>query len=355
MATVRVTQAPVSEVAVGGKSVVVSYNNTMGGYIYNPSNAQEQGIPSAESLFISLNGAALTFAGLETFEIYPGSGYYIPLNLGSDIWVNAVTSAHKFSAYLIFSAVAPVFTSIATTFPPAALTTQTLIRGSYLYQEYSDDNDLQNFVNSYNTIAQNYLDTVNGLNLPIYTADNISGPLLDWVAQGIYGIARPVLASGRNTYLGDMNTYDLNTVGMNDLVTVGPVSITATSDDAFKRILTWALYRGDGRQFGIRWLKRRIMRFLLGTNGIDPGINETNQISVTFGTNYEVAIRFVDYEATLLNSALFNTFEMNTTMPNEINTDVIPLIPLPNRQLFYLAVLNNAIELPFQFTWTVII
>ena len=43
----------------------------------------------------------------------------------------------------------------------------------------------------------------------------------------------------------------------------------AVTDDVFKRILTWHFYKGDGKNFSVRWLKRRIWRFLQGANGTD--------------------------------------------------------------------------------------
>ena len=58
------------------------------------------------------------------------------------------------------------------TFPPSGPTTQTQLLPSYIYQEYSDDDDLQAFAASYNSLAQQYINTLNSLNLPIYTSDN---------------------------------------------------------------------------------------------------------------------------------------------------------------------------------------
>src|ERR1700739_1536949 len=93
-------------------------------------------------------------------------------------------------------------TPFATTFPPTQPTSMTAIIPSYLYEEYNDDSDLQAFVSSYNTLAQTFLNTLVELNLPIYTSDVISGPLLDWVAEGLYGISRPSLFSGQSITVG---------------------------------------------------------------------------------------------------------------------------------------------------------
>jgi len=351
----RLYPSAIDSILKGGTSNVISYANNYGGLVYNPISYQEQGILHAESLFVSYLGAASLGASSTTFEIFPGYFHKIPAGSGANVWINGATTGHKFSAYFLAPSIPFNPTPIPATFPPQGLTTQTEIIGSYLYQEYSDDDDLQNFVNAYNIIAQNYLDTVNGLNLPIYTAGNITGPLLDWVAQGIYGMKRPVLASGVGAILGPLGTYEFGTLELGADKVLGPTNITATTDDQFKRILTWALYRGDGRIFNVRWLKRRIMRFLLGANGSSPNIDETYQVSVTFGPNYTAAIRFIDYETEVTGGATFGAFELGTTEFGVINTEVIQLTPLPNRQLFYEAVLNSAIELPFQFAWTVVI
>jgi hypothetical protein len=56
---------------------------------------------------------------------------------------------------------------------------------SYLYAQYSDDENLQAFVDAYNSLSQGYLDWFNSRPLGLYTSPNIAGPLLDWVGQGV--------------------------------------------------------------------------------------------------------------------------------------------------------------------------
>ena len=245
------------------------------------------------------------------------------------------------------------FTPSISPFPPAQPTSMTTIIPSYLYEEYSDDSDLQAFVSSYNQLAQTFLNTVANLNLPIYTADAISGPLLDWVAQGLYGISRPSLFTGESTIVGELNTYEMNVQKLDWSEIVGPTNVTATSDDTFKRIITWAFYKGDGKTFNVQWLKRRIMRFLIGEDGTAPPIDQTDQISVTFGANNSGDIRFIDQITKIISGAIFNNFEMNTQMINGLNLMITPLTPLPYRLLFQEAVETGALELPFQIVWTV--
>jgi len=152
------------------------------------------------------------------------------------------------------------------TFPPAGPTTLVAALPSYIYQKFADDDDLQAFATAFNGMANVYAAWFAG---PPALADyrGQAGPLLDWVAAGIYGFIRPTLSSGRFRSVGPYNTAAYNTLPYNALRQLGPKNVTVTSDDIFKRIITWNFYKGDGNRFNVRWLKRRIMRFLLGVNG----------------------------------------------------------------------------------------
>lgn len=101
------------------------------------------------------------------------------------------------------------------------------------------------------------MDWLNQVNLPIYTGPLIIGYFLDWVSRGLYGYERP----------------------------------SGMPDDILKRALTWHLYKGDDKYFDVRWLKRRVMRFLDGINGTDQGTSTTYNVSVTFGTGYTALIQ----------------------------------------------------------------
>lgn len=158
---------------------------------------------------------------------------------------------------------------------------ETKIIPSYLYVEYQGDADLQAFVDSYNNIAQQYLDWFNTINLPIYT--NLSGLMLDWIGAGLYGFPRPTIGtpSGAIYNIGIYNTVTYDT---------GSVGSIIVSDDVYKRILTWKLNREDGQYMNIDWIKRRCKRFLLGTNGTSPAINNTYEISVMILSNNTIEI-----------------------------------------------------------------
>ena len=208
-------------------------------------------------------------------------------------------------------------------------------------------------MSAYNTIAQQYVDTFNQINLPIYTGPLIVGTLLDWVAAGLYGFARPSLSSGLNRNLGPFNTWALNTLPFNAYKIVGPSNVTVTTDDIFKRIITWNFYKGDGKVFNIRWLKRRIMRFLYGTNGSAPNIDQTYQVSVTFGVANQINIQLISGVRRVTGGAIFDRFALNSMPFNAVKSAFTPLTPLPNAAVFKEAMDSGALQLPFQYEYIV--
>ena len=226
---------------------------------------------------------------------------------------------------------------------------------AYLYLQYSDDSDLQAFIAAFNSQSQSYLDWFNSINLPIYTGDPISGTLLDWVAQGLYGLIRPVLPSGINQSTGTYNTYAYNTQTYNTYDLIGPSTYYATNDDVFKRVITWCFYKGDGFQFNIRWLKRRIERFLNGVNGTAPNIDETYQISVSFGVGNIVSIRISDGVSVETGGAIYNDYAFNTLAYNSITATFMPLTPLALAPILQAAIDAGVLPLPFQYTYVVTI
>jgi hypothetical protein len=206
----------------------------------------------------------------------------------------------------------------------ASLTALGSIIPAYVYQQYADDDNIRAFFTAYNTLAQAYLDWFNGINLPIYTG--LSGALLDWVAQGLYGMPRPVLALVQNGALvGPFNTYQLNQIPIDGLSSGITSTVFPVTDDIFKRILTWAFYKGDGFTFSVPWLKRRVARFLAGVNGTDYD-GSAAQISIAYPGNGVVNIT--------------------------ISTGVIQLTAAA---IFQAAVLSGVLVLPFQYTFNVLI
>lgn len=174
---------------------------------------------------------------------------------------------------------------------PNSTTNVTGVLPSYLYFQYQNDPDLPALIDAYNELAQEYVDWFNNINLPIYTG--LSGSLLDWVGQGVYGIQRPAFATesvdgviGQLAGVKNHGTSPLPEPNIALAISSTQVFKTVTSydtpDDIYKRVLTWWFYKGDGYDFSIQWLKRRIYRFLFGAEGKDASAPFTPDISVTF-------------------------------------------------------------------------
>lgn len=234
------------------------------------------------------------------------------------------------------------------------VTLQKVIK-SYLYVQYADDENLQAFVTVFNELAQNYVDTLNGLNLPIYTTDPVKGDLLDWVAEGLWNIVRPVLPTVGSPAVGAFDTYGFNELTINGGIPAGSTGdIFYTTDDVFRRVLTWTLFRGDGRVFNVRWIKRRIMRFLFGENGINFNVDQTYRISVTMAANHEVTIGIINNYRTVTNSAGFNEGGLNTIDLDGMDSTNIVLAPIPEVSILQLCFSAGVLETPFQFTFTVV-
>ena len=237
--------------------------------------------------------------------------------------------------------------------PPATISSLQSVIPSYAYQQYNDDSDVMAFIASFNSLAQKYVNSFNQLNLPIYTQNQISGALLDWVANGLYGIYRASLPSGMNASVGAINTFALNSIPVNKYKPAAIQNYYVTTDDIFKRIITWHFFKGDGKVFNIRWLKRRIVRFLNGVSGQDCDTSNTDNVSVTFGVNGQVNIGLVRTVATLgvgaiLNSAKLNSFALNKSKQSISSTAQNPIAPI-----FKSAVDAGVLELPFQFNYVV--
>jgi len=494
-----------------------------GGVVINPLSAIDQGAiaPTPQVLYINLVSAPLGNLSIPgTIELQPGQWFLIPPK--SNVWVASAYARHKFTAFFSTSYKVPPAIPVpgdpasdvpsvvaepgTQPYPPGHVTGLVDVIPSYLYQQYTDDDDLQGFVEAQNQMQQNYVDTFNGLNLPIYTNYPVSGKLLDWVARGVYGISRPTLGSGRMGLMGPLNTYGCNwlvpmwdfpqltfnqgnwSVAANDpdispnvidpfdgfywnaitanptvpetapaslpgiggkLITqgdkilwddrqkiyvqtvnaaveanfgynmiglYGPMNVYLTSDDLYRRIITWHFFKQDGNYCSVEYIKRRIWRFLYGTDGkhwdfVDPTIGaphpadtwpgsladpddafiaDTRQISITFGVHRNAHIRFVMGKRTVTGGGIINWVGCNGIEPAfgifipgpppapfgawDIGTDTTPMPtgivppggiyindlettyerydPLPYMHEFKQALDLGVIELPYQFNWT---
>jgi hypothetical protein len=367
MSSWRLIAGLASVVQNGGQAAFVSNADIAyaGGLIANPLSAVDQGIGVAEPIFVSLIGAPGLQATVGVTQVAPGQTFVVPP--GSNSWVNAATGGHAFTA--VFRTVATTWpaTPVPGAFPPAGPTGLLDVIYAYLYQQYSDDDDLQAFIGALNAMQQDYVDTFNGLNLPIYTSPLIAGPLADWVMRGVYGYARPTTYAQRSLIIGPMNSWMPNQfLAINERYAQLPTDFVVADDDFYKRSLTWHYQKGDGKYFNVRWLKRRIMRFMVGANGSSPHIDQTNRISVSFGPNFEATIRLINYNRTVKGGAIPNRFGPNGTRAppahatgieplNSIFSVLVSFTPLPNQDQLRQAIATGVLELPFQFRFVVIV
>lgn len=346
-------KAAADRVSAAGVPVRAIFGGVAGGLVQNPIAPEDQGLDAVEVLYVDLTGPATAYETATTTPLQPGQWFVVPPGQSGHVWVNAASAGHRFSAYVAQPPTPYPPTPTPGAFPPAGPTTVQATIPSYLYVQYRDDEDLQAFVDAFNALAQQYLDWLNQVPLPIYTDAQIAGALLDWVAAGLYGLVRPALSSGQNRDVGPLDTWAFNTIALNARRVVGPQDVVATTDDVFKRIITWNFWKGDGRKPGVRWLKRRIMRFLVGAGGLAPNVDQTYQISVTFGVGNQVNIRLLAFTRRLVGGAVPNWFAFNTQPFNGAQTVGEALAPIPNAATLAEAILSGAVQLPFQYEYTV--
>ena len=197
---------------------------------------------------------------------------------------------------------------------------------SYLFGQYADDDDLQAFKDAYNGLTQGFIDALVGLNLPVYTG--LTGGLLDWVGTGLYNIPRPYVPLPNQQVVGTFDTYALDTLEFAAQRVVGTVQFLLLDDDYYKRVLTWHKYLGDGRQFCVPWLKRRISRFLWGLNGADiTGPSDPAVSIVTSGGTFTITL-----------SPLADTAYAATIFQAVVNAGVLEL---PFQYTYSVQVMNN--------------
>lgn len=243
----------------------------------------------------------------------------------------------------------------STPFPPVLPPTLKTTIPSYLYEQYNDDDNLQAFVDAYNALAQEYVDWFNQIGLPVYTGPLIVGTLLDWIAAGLYGIERPVLVNAPIITKGPYNTFAYNTLPYNTQKRIFPTAVFETSDDTFKRVITWDFFKGDGTVFNIRWLKRRVMRFLFGPSGVNYNVDQTYRVSIGFGPGDQVNIRIVSGTVVITSGSIYNRVAHNRGAYNKLSGNYTPFPVIPEAIILQYAIESGVIDLPFQFTWVVTI
>lgn len=217
---------------------------------------------------------------------------------------------------------------------------------SYLYTQYNDDDDLQAFVSAYNAMAQEIYSWMINANLPIFVGGYNVGDQLRWIARGIYGVKPPVLVSGKQTTYGPFNTVMFNQLPFNGRKVVNQSEQVIVSDDLFKRIMTWNFYKGDGYYFTIPWLKRRIIRFLTGIDGVDVVNDQRWSVSVLFSGS-GASISIIKGYRRLTNSSLYNSFGFNTRVFNQKVSGVIKSTEYEYAELFKQAFDSGLLHMPF--------
>lgn len=217
---------------------------------------------------------------------------------------------------------------------------------SYLYTQYNDDDDIQAFVSAYNSMAQEVYTWMISANLPIFVGGYNAGDQLKWIARGIYGVKPPVLISGKSQTLGAYNSFVYNQLSFNGYKVVNQSEQVVVSDDLFKRIMTWNFYKGDGYYFTIPWLKRRIMRFLTGVDGVDIVNDQHWSISVLF-SDAGASVSIIKGFRKLTNSGLYNTSQLNTRAFNQNTSVLIKSNEYEYAALFKQAFDSGLLHMPF--------
>ncbi len=217
---------------------------------------------------------------------------------------------------------------------------------SYLYTQYNDDDDIRAFVSAYNALAQDVYTWMLSANLPIFVGGYNAGDQLKWIAEGIYGVKHPILVSSKQTTYGPYNSITFNQLPFNGRKRVVSSDQVVVSDDLFKRIMTWNFYKGDGYHFSIPWLKRRVMRFLTGVDGVDVVNDQRWSISVLFSSG-GASITITKGYRRLTDSSLFNTFAYNTRALNQKTSTLIESDNYQYASLFKQAFDSGLLHMPF--------
>jgi hypothetical protein len=84
--------------ATPGTAVIAIAINQGGGYISNPTTPADQGLATAESLYVNPVGNAVNAAGGTTTELRPGQTYFIIPYSVTPVTVTAKTANHNFTA-----------------------------------------------------------------------------------------------------------------------------------------------------------------------------------------------------------------------------------------------------------------
>lgn len=207
---------------------------------------------------------------------------------------------------------------------------------AYLYTQYNDDKNLQALIDAYNHEAQNFYAWLRDSRLPIFQGGYNSGEQLKWIVKGIYGEDVPILKATKRAGKGPYNTVEYNILPLDAYRQLYNNDVIVVSDDLFKRVLMWNFYKGDGKQFSVSWLKRRVMRFLNGIDGAD----------IPNDQHWPISVKFVDDVINIVIDTTGEGFSSATTMKNS-SFDYAPL--------FKGAMEGGILNMPYYYTISVTI
>ena len=132
-------------------------NRVVGGVIINPLSATDQGLSSAEPLFVDFTGPSYSYETGTTSVLQPGNSVQIPANPVNGAWVTSASDNHKFTCIVYVS------------LPSVQLSTDVYQKGSFHYASTSqqledatvDANDViftsLNEIQQFNIIGPNNL------------------------------------------------------------------------------------------------------------------------------------------------------------------------------------------------------
>ncbi|MBL0907798.1 hypothetical protein G5645_07290 [Pectobacterium carotovorum] len=217
---------------------------------------------------------------------------------------------------------------------------------SYPYTQYNDDENITAFFSAYNEMATEIYEWMKESSLPVFVGGYNAGDQLKWIARGIYGVKPPILISGKQQIYGPFNALSFNQLPFNGREVVNKSDQVVASDDLFKRIMTWNFYKGDGFEFTIPWLKRRIMRFIVGADGVDVVNDQHWSISVLFSGG-GASISIVKGYRKLTDSAVFNAQTFNSRAFNQKTSVLIKSSEYEFASLFKQAFDSGLLHMPF--------
>jgi hypothetical protein len=131
---IQATPGLVSMTKTDGEAIQVvpgglGSEDIIGGVIINPLNASDQGLTTAEPLFVDFTGPAYSYVTGTTQELAPGDSIDIPSNCTTGVWVCAASGMHQFTC-VIQQAIDSV-----------TLPTDVEVKGSFHYSSVTEQNE----------------------------------------------------------------------------------------------------------------------------------------------------------------------------------------------------------------------